>query len=237
MTIHKKLNTGSSFDLNQSQSGCCPDDGTTCRYSYVFDDDGTTLTSIVVDGVVVALDGIDPTGELADVINAITAKLDAAGYSSDSHVSITAWRGNDTLNLDFFATVVFGDLVTSGGTLTASANCIATPYCYYEIEVDVAADVDFDIEFGKPGTLVGGNIAADYSTGNGDTLEDDIVALFDGDAYEGVLLQITRVKAVENFASATYVVGIWVYRPSGGNMYLDGVLLTPLTCKPNYSKA
>lgn len=240
MTIHKRLNAASqgNFNLNQSQSGCCPDDGTTCRYSYTFDDDATTLVSIVVDGTVVALDNIDPTAELSTVITNIEAKLKAAGFTSDQHVSITAWRGADSLNIDIFSTVVFGDLVIDpAATLTASVNCIATPLCYYEIIVPVDAAVDFDLEFGKVGDVVGGNIAGDYSTGNGDTLRDDIIALFAADAFESVLIQMDRVEVVENLGTEEYSVGIWVYRPNGANMFIDGELITPVTCKPSYSKA
>lgn len=236
MTIRKKLNTGNSFHLQQSQSGCCPDDGTVCRYDYTFDDDATTLTSIVIDGTTVALGAIDPTGELLDLITALETKFEAAGYPGDGYVSITAWRGDDSLTINILSAVVLGDLVTSAGTVTVSVNCIAAPLCYWEIDVDVADDVDFNIEFGKGADLVGGNIAGDYSTGNADALDDDIITLFDGAEFEGTLLQITRVEAVEDLGEAKYKVGIWGYRPNGGNMYLDGELLEPKTCKPDYSK-
>lgn len=240
MTIHKRLNAASEggFHLNKSQSGCCPDDGTTCRYSYTYDDDGTTLVSIVVDGTVVALNNIDPTGELSTLIVALQDKLEAAGFTSDDHISITAWRGDDSLTIDIFATVVFGDLVVDpAATITADVNCVATPLCYWELEVDVSASVDFDLEFGKIGDLVGGNIAGDYSTGNSDTLDDDIAVLFDGLAFEGTLLSVTRVKAVEDLGKAVYNVGIWGYRPNGGNLFVDGEMIEPVTCSPNYSQA
>lgn len=237
MTIHKKLNTGTSFDLHSSQSGCCPDDGTVCRYSYTFDDDGTTLTSIVIDGTVVQLGGIDPTGDLLDLINALVAKFDAAGYTSDQHVSVSAWRGADSLTIDIFSSVVFGDLVTSAATLTASVNCVSTPLCYWEIEVTVSDAVDFDFEFGVTGNAVGGNIAADYSTGNADNLRDDIIALFADEAYEGTLIQFERIEVREDFGEGVYYVGIWGNRPSGGNLMIDGEIVEPRTCKPNYSQA
>lgn len=238
MTIHKKLNTGDSFNLNQSQSGCCPDDGTTCRYSYTFEDNGKTLVSIVVGADTVALGGIDPTDELSVLITAIEAKLQAAGYSSDAHVSITAWRNanEDVLHLDFFSTVEFGDLVLDPAeTITVVANCVATPYCYYEIEVPVSADVDFDIEFGKTGDVVGGNIAGDYSTGSGDLLMDDIIALFDGETFDDVELQIERVVVTENLGTGYYSVGLWIYKASGGDLFLDGEVITQVSCKPSYS--
>lgn len=237
MSIHRKLNTGSTFDLNNTESGCCPDTGTTCRYHYVFDDDGTTLTSIVVDGVTVALDAIDPTGSLSDLITALHAKLKAAGFTYDGNKSITAWRGADTLNINFVSTVVFGDLVTSGGTITATANCIQAPLCYYELEAEVGAGLVMELMFGKPGDLDGATVTGDYLTGSGDTLAADVITALDGVAHAGTLIQATRVKVVENIGAGLYSIGIWLYRAEGGNLYLDGELITPFTCDPSYSKA
>lgn len=240
MTIHKRLNSASNgaFNMNNTNSGCCPDDGTTCRYSYLFDDDGTTLVSIVVDGVVVALDNIDPTQDLAEFIVALEAKLKAAGYTSDQYVSITAWRGADSLEFSIFSSAVFGDLVLDpAATLEASVNCVATPLCYFEFSKPVSAAVDFDLEFGRTGTVVGGNVAGDYSTGAADTLRDDIIALFALETYEGVALQIERVVVTENFGEEKYYIGLWIFRPEGGNLFVDGEIVAPVRCSPNYSQA
>lgn len=236
MTIHSKLNTGASFNLHNSQSGCCPDDGTVCRYQYTADDEAT-LTSIVVDGNVVALGGLVTTGSLSDVITSIETILKAAGYTTDQFPSITAWRNDTSLIFDFYSSVVFGDLITSAGTLTVDINCVATPFCYYEVEVEVTATLDVYLEFGDPTELAGGNIAGDYDTGGEDTLRDDIITLFDGDDYQGTLLNVLRVEATEDFVRNVYVVGIWMHKPNGGELYYEGEIINPKHCSPNYSSA
>lgn len=93
------------------------------------------------------------------------------------------------------------------------------------------------MEFGKIGTVVGGNIAGDYSTGNADTLRDDIIALFADEAYEGTLLQIDRVVVTENLGEGKYYIGLWIYRPSGGNLIVDNEIIAPVRCSPGYSAA
>ena len=225
--LNKDGDANNTLKIAQSDSGCCADALTTCKYRVVVDPfvDLVSIT-VEIDGANTVVPFAAQVDDLADLPAAITAALESVGYFTDDepknapkNVVITTDGTERTIDIWGEAIII---ALTSSAPVVDSASQMCESYvrCMYTVEVPVGV-VSITVDGGTAEDLNDGD---PYTTGQGATLKTDI----EGSTY---LENAEQVTVTEDTEADTFTITFYFER---AEVEFNTTMATRSNCRPDF---